>query len=70
MTNRYTVVDEFVVKDSKILVLDSDRAFEDYNTSKIEVDGKPYKYGLTHNARWIIVKTDTELIGKELYFVS
>lgn len=70
MANKYTVVDEFKVKDNKILVLDKDRSFQDFNTSKIVIDGESYSYGLTHNRRWITASLDKELRGKELTFMS
>lgn len=69
MGSRYTVVDEFHVKDNKILVLNKKRAIQDFNTSKIDVDGQSYTYGLTHNETWVMVQTNKNLIGKELVFV-
>lgn len=70
MADKYIVVDEFEVKNRKIIVLDKDRSFKDFNTSKINIDGKSYEYGLTHDRRWISVKTDMKLVGKELIFVQ
>ena len=58
MDNKYTVIDEFMVKDNKILVLDKDRNIHDFNTSKIIIDGESCPYGLTHNRKWITVRLD------------
>lgn len=69
MKNKYKIKDEFEVKDSKVLVLDKPRNIDDYDTSNIDVDGKKYHYSLTHNEEWIIVKTKSSFIGKEIVFV-
>lgn len=69
MNGKYTVVDEFPVKDQKVLVLNEDRKSDDYNTSKITIDGELLDYSLTHVMRWIMVKTDRKFVGKELEFV-
>lgn len=69
MNGKYTIVDEFPVKDQKVLVLNEDRKSDDYNTSKITIDGELLDYSLTHIMRWIMVKTDRKFVGKELEFV-
>lgn len=69
LNGKYTVVDEFPVKDQKVLVLNEDRKSDDYNTSKITIDGELLDYSLTHVMRWIMVKTDRKFVGKELEFV-
>lgn len=69
MKNKYKIIDEFEVKDSKVLVLDKPRSIDDFHTSIIDVDGKQYHYSLTHNEEWIIVNTKSSLIGKEIVFV-
>lgn len=70
MSDSYIVVDEFTIKDSKVLALNRKREFKDFNTSNITIDGKSYPYGLTHNEFWITVKTDVALIGKEVVFTA
>lgn len=70
MGDKYTIADEFMVKNTKVLVLDKAINFKDFRASKIMVDHNSYSYGLTHNESWITVKTDEKLLGKELTFVS
>lgn len=65
---KYTVVDEFAVKDKMVLVLDRDRSIEDFNTSKIVVVGKSFSYEVTHNRRWVVISDKVDFRGKELVF--
>ena len=68
MGGTYTIVDEFMVKDTKVLVLDKAIDFKDFIASKIMVANNSYLYGLTHNESWITVKADDKFLGKELTF--
>ena len=65
----YAIVDEFVVKNKRVIVLDKKLSLEDFRSSMVEVDGEKYSYGLTHNDFWITIQCEKTLLGKELFFV-
>lgn len=67
MKKQYTVVEEFTVKDAKVIVLNEERGFSNEKNLHFSVDGIEYPYSLTHNNRWLIVKSDDEFIGKTIY---
>ena len=70
MKQRYKVVEQMQIKDSKVLTLDKSRSFSDYNTSRILVDNVKVPYSLTHAENLIIVNTPIEMKGKEISFIS
>ena len=71
MNNKYLIVDSFVIKGVQVLTLDKERAFDDFNTNYILIDGKKYEYRLTHNERWIIAVDLIENVeGKEASFTT
>ena len=64
MTFKYIITDEFIVKDSKVLVLDRQRCLVKDSAPLIFImDGKTYTYKLTHNRNWIIVDSDDKFEG-------
>ena len=70
MEKQYTVIEEFKVKDAKIVVLNENQTLADSQKPLILVDGETYPYQLTHNANWIIVKTDFDFKDKQIEFVG
>lgn len=70
MEKQYTVIREFKVKDTKIVILNENQTLADSQKPLILVDGKTYPYQLTHNENWIIVKTDFDFKDKQIEFVG
>lgn len=64
---KYKVVDTFVVRDAKILVLDRPWEFGYVDKMEAVVEGKIYPFTLTHHEYWIIVRTTDDLKGKDVY---
>jgi len=69
VNNRYTVVDEFMVKGNKILVLDKKIDFKDFRASSVMVSDDVFPFGWTHNEFWVTIQSDKQFLGKELVFV-
>lgn len=69
MTTDFKVVDEFMVKDTKVLVLDNEIDLREEN-KYIQVDDQKIPYSLTHNLQWILVNTNAVLRGKEIRFTN
>lgn len=70
MNRKYSVIDSFVINGVQVLTLDKARNFIDFHTDYIQIDGRKYKYGLTHNERWITVTPIDNVKGKELTFMN
>lgn len=71
MRKVYTIVDDFVIADARVLALSEERQFSDFNTPSAIIDGVAYPYGLTHNDNWITIKNTDNAIdftGKTLTF--
>ena len=70
MSMQYNIVDEFNVKDSKIIVLNERLKVEDMKCNNIEIDGITIACGFTHNEKWLIVNSNYKFKGKKITFVS
>ncbi|MBQ3007040.1 MAG: hypothetical protein IJD78_05700 [Clostridia bacterium] len=70
MKNTYTVIDEFDIKNSKIIVLDRRKDVSDLCTSHILVDGNRVAVDCTHNETWFIVNERMSFKGKSVEFVN
>lgn len=70
MKNTYTVIDEFVMKDSKIIVLDRKKDVSDLRTSHILVDGNRIAVDCTYNETWFIVNERMSFKGKSVEFIN
>lgn len=70
MKKPYTVIDEFVVKNSKIIVLDRKKDVSDLRTSHILVDGNRIAVDCTHNETWFIVNERMSFKGKSIEFIN
>ena len=65
--NAYRVVDEFQVRNKRVLVLDRDYEFGNFKYA--EVEGDTFSYALCSVRRWIIIDSDKGFIGKEIEFI-
>lgn len=70
MKTEYTVIDEFSIKNSKVIVLDEKRKASTSESYYILVDNHKFPCELTHNENWLIVNTDVSLKGKKIEIVS
>lgn len=70
MTKQYTIVDEFNVKSSKIIVLNERLDIADLKRSNIVIDNTIIPYGLTHNEKWLIVNSNNQFKGKKITFTN
>ena len=70
MTKQYTVVDEYNIKGSKIIVLNERLDIADLKRTNIVIDNIIMPYGLTHNEKWLIVNSNYQFKGKNITFAS
>ena len=70
MRTEYTVVDEFSIENSRVIVLDKKREFTASESSYVLVGAQRLSYKVTHNENWIILETDISLKGKKIEIVS
>jgi len=71
MRKVYTVVDDFVLNNTRILALSDERDPADFDTHRVIIDDAEYSYDLTHNEHWITIRNADEanqFIGKTLTF--
>lgn len=66
--NEYKIVDDFQVKDCRVLVLDSEYEFGHFDKAIIE--GKDFLYTLNSIKKWVIIKSFDCFKGKTIKFVS
>lgn len=66
--NLYIIIDEFTVKERKVLSTNKKINFQHLGAQRVKIDEQCYSYGLTHNDHWITVETDKALLGKKLVF--
>ena len=70
MSKQYTIVDEFNVKNSKIIVLNERLNVEDMKHNNIVVDDVIMAYCLTHNEKWLLVNSIHQFKGKKITFAN
>jgi hypothetical protein len=70
MSSEYMVIDEFSLKNGKVLFLDRSRGEDAFWAANINVDGKTYPYELTHNEAWITVFSNAPFKGKKITFTK
>lgn len=66
---KHKIVDEFIIKNKKIIAIDERRTVEEFGVTKILIDGVKYPFGLTHNDYWYVVDIAEPLLGKTVEFV-
>lgn len=64
----HTVVDEFTLKNKRVITINNERSFDELGTKRIVVDGKSYPYELTHNEFMFVVDTTESLLDKVISF--
>ena len=67
MRDEYVIVDDFQVKQMRVLVLDSNYEFGDFN--KVLIDGQNYSFTPNSIANWIVVKSTNNFKGKTAKFI-
>lgn len=63
----YKVVEDFQVKDARILVLDRDYEYD--GGSKLKIRGKIYQFIPNSVRRWIVIKSNESFAGEKIEFV-
>ena len=63
----YKVVEDFQVKDARILVLDRDYEYD--GGSKLKIRAKIYKFIPNSVRRWIVIKSNESFAGEKIEFV-
>ena len=67
MKNKYLVIDEFEIRDNKVLVLN-----EECHSTKgngLFVDGETFKFALNSVRNWVVVNSKKSFKGKEIQFI-
>ena len=70
MTKQYTVVDEYNIKNSKIIVLNERLDIADLKRTNLVIDNIIMPYRLTHNEKLLIVNSNQQFKGKKITFAS
>ena len=70
--NRYMIIDDFSVKDGRIISVNTPIDHKNFKFEFITIEDKKFRYGITHNETWLIIKDADKIsesfIGKELVF--
>lgn len=64
----HRVVDEFTLKNKRVITINNKRSLEEIDTKRIVVDGRSYPYELTHNEFVFVVDTTESLLDKTISF--
>lgn len=64
----HMVVDEFTLKNKRVITINNKRSFDELGTKRIVVDGKSYPYERTHNEFMFVVDTTESLLDKVISF--
>ena len=71
MKKAYTIADDFVIADTRVLALSEKRELSDFNTRNVIIDDIEYPYTLTHNEYWVVIpdiQNVKNFTGKTLTF--
>ena len=66
--SEYAIIDDFQVKNMRVLVLDSNYEF-DGRFAKAIVEGEMYSYTLNSVKNWILIKSTDNFKGKKIKFI-
>ena len=70
--NRYTITDDFSVRNGRVIAVNTPIDNNDFKFEFITIEDKKFRYGITHNETWLIIKDAEKIsesfIGKELCF--
>ena len=67
MRDEYVIVDDFQVRQMRVLVLDSDYEFGGFN--RVLIDGRNYSFTPNSVMNWIVIKSMDNFKGKKAKFV-
>ena len=67
MRDEYTIIDDFQVKQMRVLVLDSDYEFGKFN--RVLIDGQDYLFTPNSIMNWIAITSTNDFKGKTAKFV-
>lgn len=65
--NEYQIIDDFQVQQMRVLVLDSDYEFGNFNKAVIE--GQNYSFVLNSIRNWINIESSEDFKGKTVKFI-
>ena len=68
MPNEYQVVDDFQIKQMRVLVLDRDFNFEG-KQNKAVIDGEFFSYVPNSVRKWITIESEKKFKGKVITFI-
>lgn len=63
----YQIVDDFQVKDFRVLVLDRDYEYGGFE--KVIIDGQTYSYALNSVGNWVTIKSTDNFKDKKAMFI-
>lgn len=67
MKDEHIIVDDFQVKQMRVLVLDSAYEFGGFN--KVLIDGRDYSFAPNSVMNWILIKSTDNFKGKTAKFI-
>ena len=67
MRDEYVIVDDFQVRQMRVLVLDSDYEFGGFN--RVLIDEQDYSFAPNSVMNWIVIKSTDNFKGKTAKFV-
>ena len=67
MRDEYVIVDDFQVKQMRMLVLDGDYEFGGFN--RVQIDGRNYSFAPNSVMNWVVIKSTDNFKGKMAKFV-
>ena len=67
MRDEYMIVDDFQVKQMRVLVLDGDYEFGGFN--RVLIDGQNYSFAPNSVMNWVVIKSKDNFKGKRAKFV-
>lgn len=67
MRDEYVIIDDFQVKQMRVLILDGDYEFGGFN--RVLIDGRDYSFTLNSVMNWVVIKSTDNFKGKVAKFV-
>ncbi len=63
MSEKYKIIDDFHVKNIRVLVLDRDFNLGRRHSSLVSINGKSYPYQLNSIRKWVVIKATGSFKG-------
>ncbi len=67
MRDEYMIIEDFQVKQKRVLVLDSDYEFGGFN--RVQIDGKNYSFAPNSIRNWILIESTGNFKNKTAKFI-